>query len=55
MAFLPSPHTHVRYCHDLSQVVLGYPGIMIPGTIPGCPMPGEPMDPGILSIPGFLG
>jgi len=28
---------------------------MIPGTIPGCPMPGEPMDPGILSILGFLG
>jgi len=22
----------------MSQVVLGYPGIMIPGTIPGCPM-----------------
>jgi len=30
-----------------------YPGI--PGTILGCPMPGEPVDPGILSIPGFLG
>jgi len=28
---------------------------MIPGTIPGCPMPGKPVDPGILSIPGFLG
>jgi len=25
------------------------------GIIPGCPMPGEPVDPGILSIPGFLG
>jgi len=28
---------------------------MIPGIILGCPMPGEPVDPGILSIPGFLG
>jgi len=48
-------HTHVQYCHNLSQVVLGYPGIMIPGTILGCPMPEGSMDPGILNIPGFLG
>jgi len=47
--------THVWYCHSLSQVVLGYPGIMIPGIILGCPMTGEPVDPGVLSIPGFLG
>jgi len=54
-SFRLQPVTHVRYCHNLSQVVLGYPGITILGTIPGCPKPEEPVDPGILSIPGFLG
>ena len=48
-------YTHVRYCYNLSQVVLGYPGIMIPGTILGGSMPGEPVDPGILRFPRFLG
>ena len=48
-------YTHGRYCYNLSQVVLGYPGIMIPGKILGGSMPGEPVDPGILRFPGFLG
>jgi len=44
-----------RCCHNLSQVVLGYPGVMIPGPILGSPMWVELVDPGIPSIPGFLG
>jgi len=46
----------VRYCYNLSWDILRNPQISKTCTsIPGCPMPGEAVDPGILSIPGFLG